>query len=48
MVLVNLNRAIQLLRSHLGGEGVNENANVCKQGERGSFQCDRSHINVFN
>ena len=41
--------AIQLLRSHLGGGGVHQNANICEQGGGGvSHQCECSYIIFFN
>ena len=44
----NKDGGIQLLLSHLGGGGVHQNANICKQGEGGcSYQCESSHIYIF-
>ena len=35
-----MKRGIHLLRSHLGGKGIHQNANVCEHGE------GRCHINA--
>ena len=41
-------RGLTIITFALRGEGMfHQNANVCEQGEQGSYQCERSHIIFF-